>query len=73
MYLMALWGRNIGFLTLVRDKVGKPLNYEADRKRLVFGSEFNELRAHPDLKLNVSKGAIAGLLTNYVSRLLKNS
>jgi len=63
MFAFALWDRREQTLSLVRDRAGeKPLYYGWARNTLVFGSELKALRAHPDWRNSVNRGALAQYL-----------
>ena len=63
MFAIALWDRRRRRLTLVRDRLGiKPLYYGRAGDALVFGSELNALRRHPDFHGSVDRQALADLL-----------
>jgi asparagine synthase (glutamine-hydrolysing) len=60
MFAFALWDRRERLLHLVRDRVGiKPLYCGWQGKTFMFGSELKALRAHPDFRPEVSRGALA--------------
>ena len=75
MFALALWDRNLGHLTLARDRFGeKPLYYGwvgdvagqgdglGQSRTFVFGSELKALRAHPSFKNSISRPALAQYL-----------
>lgn len=63
MFAFALWDRRERTLSLVRDRAGeKPLYYGWAGNTLVFGSELKALRAHPDWRNRVHRGALAQYL-----------
>jgi len=68
MFAFALWDRRERLLHLVRDRMGeKPLYYGWMGKTFLFGSELKALRAHPDFKPEVNRGALALYLRhNYI-------
>lgn len=58
MFAIALWDRQERTLTLVRDRMGiKPLYYGRQGQTLFFGSELKALRAHPEYRRNLDRGA----------------
>ena len=60
MFAFALWDRAERTLSLVRDRLGvKPLYYGWAGKTLLCGSELKALRAHPDFRAEVDRGALA--------------
>jgi asparagine synthase (glutamine-hydrolysing) len=59
MFAFALWDRTAETLTLGRDRMGKkPLYYGWSGSTLMFGSELKALRAHPDFRVDVDRGAL---------------
>ncbi len=63
MFAFALWDRAERTLHLVRDRLGiKPLFYGWAGGTFLFGSELKMLRAHPDFRAEVDRGALALLL-----------
>jgi asparagine synthase (glutamine-hydrolysing) len=68
MFAIALWDRDAGELSLVRDRVGKkPLYYTFLAGVLAFGSELKVLRAIPSWTPRVSRNALTLYLRhNYV-------
>src|SRR5205823_4983445 len=65
MFAFALWDRHAHTLSLVRDRAGeKPLYYGWTGNTFIFGSELKALRAHPDWRGEVNRGALA-LLVRY--------
>lgn len=63
MFAFALWDRNSHTLTLARDRFGeKPLYYGYQGNKLLFGSELKALRAHPDFKASIDRGAVTHFL-----------
>lgn len=59
MFAIALWEVEKAQLVLARDRLGKkPLFYQTDSRRLIFGSELPVFKCVPDLKLVVSKPAL---------------
>jgi len=68
MFALVLWDRAERVLWLARDRVGeKPLYYGWQGDTLLFGSELKALRAHPEFKAPVDRGAITLLLRhNYI-------
>lgn len=60
MFAFACWDRTARQLHLVRDRLGeKPLYYGWIDQSFVFGSELKALRAHPQWKDTVDRGALA--------------
>jgi asparagine synthase (glutamine-hydrolysing) len=60
MFAFALWDARERRLALVRDRLGiKPLYYGRAGDTLVFASEPKALRAHPDFRAEVDRGALA--------------
>ncbi|MBY6192892.1 asparagine synthase (glutamine-hydrolyzing) [Marinobacter hydrocarbonoclasticus] len=68
MFALALWDKHEQQLTLARDRLGeKPLYWGWCRDTLLFGSELKALKAHPDFKGEVDRGALSLLLRhNYI-------
>lgn len=68
MFAIVLWDRETRTLTLARDRMGeKPLYYGWQGDSFLFGSELKALKAHPALKADIDRGALALLLRyNYV-------
>jgi asparagine synthase (glutamine-hydrolysing) len=68
MFAFALWDRETRTLHLVRDRLGeKPLYYGRVGDRFLFGSELKALRAHPDGRFQIDRGALSLFLRhNYV-------
>jgi len=63
MFALALWDRERRELHLARDRLGeKPLYYGRLGRTLVFASELKALRAHPDWRGEIDRGALALLL-----------
>jgi asparagine synthase (glutamine-hydrolysing) len=59
MFAFALWDARERRLALVRDRLGiKPLYYGRAGDTLVFASEPKALRAHPDFRAEVDRGAL---------------
>lgn len=60
MFALALWDRQSRVLSLARDRLGeKPLYWGWQGDTLLFGSELKALRAHPDFRAVVDRGALA--------------
>jgi asparagine synthase (glutamine-hydrolysing) len=60
MFGLAVWDRDRRVLTLARDRLGeKPLYYGWAGETFVFGSEIKALRAHPDARFEVDRGALS--------------
>ena len=60
MFGMALWDKEEGALYLARDRLGeKPLYYGWQGDTFLFGSELKALKAHPDFKGDIDRGALA--------------
>ena len=60
MFAFALWDRTDRSLSLVRDRLGKkPLYYAWAGRTFLFGSELKALRAHPDFRAEVDRGALS--------------
>jgi asparagine synthase (glutamine-hydrolysing) len=60
MFAFALWDTRDRQLHLARDRAGeKPLYYGLLKRAVVFGSELKALRAHPDFKADIDRGALA--------------
>jgi asparagine synthase (glutamine-hydrolysing) len=68
MFAFALWDKQQKALYLARDRVGeKPLYYGWQGNTFLLGSELKALRAHPDFKSEVDRGALGLFLRhNYV-------
>lgn len=67
MFAFALWDRQLGHLTLARDRMGeKPLYFcwagSGDDRSLLFGSELSALRMHRLFKGDINPEAVALLL-----------
>lgn len=63
MFAFAVWDRQMGSLTLGRDRIGeKPLYYgwqgRGNRAVFLFGSELKALRAHPVFENVIDRGAL---------------
>lgn len=61
MFTIAVWDRELGNLTLARDRMGeKPLYYgRLESGDFVFGSELHALRAHPCSQPSIDRNALA--------------
>jgi asparagine synthase (glutamine-hydrolysing) len=60
MFAVAVFDRQTRRLHLARDRIGeKPLYYGWAGRHLVFGSELKALRAHPQLRRTIDRGALA--------------
>ncbi|UJF23145.1 asparagine synthase (glutamine-hydrolyzing) [Shewanella sp. OMA3-2] len=68
MFAISLWDKHEKALYLARDRFGeKPLYYSTLDNMFIFGSELKSLRAHPDFKTEISRGALALLMRhNYI-------
>lgn len=68
MFAFALWDRQERKLHLARDRIGeKPLYYGWVGGHFVFGSELKALRAYPDFKAEIDRGALTLYLRhNYI-------
>lgn len=68
MFAMAVWDRELGVLTLARDRAGeKPLYYGSHNGVLLFGSELKALRAHPAFEAEIDRDALAlQMFHNYI-------
>lgn len=68
MFALALWDKQEQQLTLARDRLGeKPLYWGWCGCALLFGSELKALKAYPDFKAEVDRGALTLLLRhNYI-------
>ncbi|HRQ62126.1 MAG TPA: asparagine synthase (glutamine-hydrolyzing), partial [Alphaproteobacteria bacterium] len=64
MFAIVLWDRQERTLHFIRDRLGKKPLYLgwASNAALVFGSELKSLRAHPDFKAEMNKGALANYM-----------
>src|SRR5271157_3852296 len=59
MFAFAVWDRRMGRLHLARDRMGeKPLYYGWMGGTFLFGSELKALRAHPDFRGTIDRGAL---------------
>lgn len=62
-FVLALWDRHAGRLTLAADRFGqRPLYYGWCGRDFVFASEMKALRLHPDFESRIDTGALAQLL-----------
>lgn len=60
MFAIALWDRQERKLILARDRFGeKPLYYGRCKGQMLFGSELETLRAHPDFDAPISRHSLA--------------
>lgn len=60
MFAIALWDLREQRLHLMRDRMGeKPLYYGWQRNTFLFGSELKALRALPDFRADIDRGALA--------------
>lgn len=60
MFAFAVWDKQDGSLYLARDRLGeKPLYYGWQGGSFLFGSELKAMRAHPDFKGEIDRGALA--------------
>lgn len=60
MFAAALWDRDEQRLHLFRDRLGeKPLYFGWDRQLFLFASELRAIRAHPELRCELDRSAIA--------------
>ena len=60
MFGIALWDKEENALYLARDRMGeKPLYYGWQGDTFLFGSELKALKAHPDFKCEIDRGALA--------------
>lgn len=68
MFALAVLDRQTGVLTLARDRFGeKPLYYGRLGGAFLFGSELKALKAHPQFKGEINRGALALYLRfNYI-------
>ncbi|MEM0962266.1 MAG: asparagine synthase (glutamine-hydrolyzing) [Bacteroidota bacterium] len=63
MFAFALWDRERGELSLVRDRLGiKPLAYGFTSEGMLFASELSAFRAHPAFRAEVDRDALHLLL-----------
>src|SRR5271157_1104533 len=59
MFAFAVWDRRMGRLHLARDRMGeKPLYYGWMGATFLFGSELKALRAHPEFRGTIDRGAL---------------
>jgi asparagine synthase (glutamine-hydrolysing) len=60
MFALAVWDKQLGTLTLARDRLGeKPLYYGWHKNNFMFGSELKALAAHPDWQGEVDREALS--------------
>lgn len=60
MFALAVWDKQLGTLTLARDRLGeKPLYYGWHKNNFMFGSELKALAAHPDWQGEVDRNALS--------------
>ncbi|MBS0579577.1 MAG: asparagine synthase (glutamine-hydrolyzing) [Proteobacteria bacterium] len=60
MFALAVWDRELGVLTLARDRAGeKPLYYGRCGEAFLFGSELKALQAHPAFRAEVDRDCLA--------------
>jgi asparagine synthase (glutamine-hydrolysing) len=63
MFAFALWDRQERRLSLVRDRLGiKPLYYGWAGDTLLFASELKAIRAHPDFRAGIDRGALTAFM-----------
>jgi asparagine synthase (glutamine-hydrolysing) len=63
MYAFAIWDRGSRRLLIARDRLGiKPLYYQFDGNRLLFGSEIKTILADPGVKPEFNRGTLAEYL-----------
>lgn len=68
MFAFAIWDREERRLTLGRDRLGeKPLYYgwqgrPGQRRTLLFGSDLNALRSHPEFQASISRDALCSYM-----------
>jgi asparagine synthase (glutamine-hydrolysing) len=59
MFAFALWDQKNQILFLARDRLGiKPLHYQDNGKRLIFGSEIKSILSYPDLPREVHSSSL---------------
>jgi asparagine synthase (glutamine-hydrolysing) len=60
MFALGIWDEPKGRLILARDRAGKkPLFYQADPKRVLFGSEMKAFLGHPSFAAEIDRDAVA--------------
>jgi asparagine synthase (glutamine-hydrolysing) len=64
MYAFAVWDKEGGLLTLVRDRIGeKPLYYGWQDGVFLFGSDLESFKRHPNFKSKVDRNSISLMLS----------